>query len=148
MRERIGAALRGCPPDRLIDARAGARPYKLAPVSDAPGARALHAVGLALASGRPVLCFLGPASTASGNFHEALNAAVLTGAAVVFLVTHRHFGEDAPIARQLATTPAALGGAYGISVTTIHPEVDSIRRAVRQARAASKPAIIQVELES
>ena len=59
MRERVGAVLRGCPPERLVDGRAGAKPYKLAPASEAPGTRALHAVGLAKASGSPVLCFLG-----------------------------------------------------------------------------------------
>ena len=72
-RGRVGAVLRGCTPGRLVDAAAGARPYKLAPVSDAPGNRALHAVGAALASGRPTLCLLGAASVASGAFHEALN---------------------------------------------------------------------------
>ena len=85
-RERVGATLRGCPPERLIDLRAGARPYKLAPTSGAPGARALHAVGLAIASNEATLCLLGAASAASGHFYEALNAAALTGAPVIFVV--------------------------------------------------------------
>ena len=108
MRERVGAVLRGCTPERLVDGHAGARPYKVAPASDAPGTRALHAVGLSLATGDPVLCFLGMASTASGDFHEALNAASLTGAKVIFLVTLTALREDAPVGPQLATTPSVL----------------------------------------
>ena len=79
-RERIGAVLRGAKPARLVDPHGGARPYKVAPVSEAPGTRALHAVGLALGSGAPVLCILGSASAASGAFAEALNTAALSGA--------------------------------------------------------------------
>ena len=63
-RTRVGVVLRGCPPRRLTDPAQGARPYKLAPESHAPGSRALHAVGLALGSGKPVLCMLGLASAA------------------------------------------------------------------------------------
>ena len=40
-RERVGAVLRGANPERLADGNAGARPYKVAPSSDAPGSRAL-----------------------------------------------------------------------------------------------------------
>ena len=148
MRERIGAVLRGCTPERLVNGYAGARPYKLAPVSDAPGTRALHAVGLALGSGAPVLCFLGMASSASGDFHEALNAATLTGAPVIFLVTVVPLSADAPVGKQLATTPAALAEAFGINSVVVAPKSKDIQSAVSKARKNGTPALIQVELEN
>lgn len=147
MRERIGAVLRGCSPERLVNGYAGARPYKLAPVSDAPGTRALHAVGLALGSQAPVLCFLGMASSASGDFHEALNAVTLTGAPVIFLVTVMTLGDDAPVGRQLATTPTALAQAFGIDTVQAAPTAKDIQAAVAKARKNGKPSLIQVELE-
>ena len=104
-RERVGAVLRGCAVERLVDPAAGARPYKLAPSSGTPGARALHAVGLAAATNARVLCILGDASTAAGAFHEALNSACLLGARVTFLVVCQPLGEGAPVGTQLATTP-------------------------------------------
>ena len=107
-RERIGAVLRGAKPERLVNPHQGARPYKLAPVSDAPGNRALHAVGLALGAGAPVLCILGSASAASGGFAEAMNTAVLTGARVIFLLATTPIEDDAPVGRQLAGDPIVL----------------------------------------
>ena len=54
-----------------------------------------------------MLCFLGNASAAAGAFHEALNAAALTRARVIFLlVLHDLDDEEAPIGRQLAAKPA------------------------------------------
>lgn len=147
MRERVGAVLRGCSPERLVDGHAGARPYKVAPVSDAPGTRALHAVGLAMGSSKPVLCFLGMASSASGSFHEALNSAVLTDSPVIFLVTVQDLSTDAPVGTQLATTPAKLATAFGISVKEIKCDATAIAKAVQAARKACKPALIQVQLE-
>lgn len=148
MRERIGAVLRGCSPERLVHGHAGARPYKLAPVSDAPGTRALHAVGLALGSQAPVLCFLGMASTASGDFHEALNSVTLTGAQVIFLVTVMPLSDDAPVGRQLATSPVDLAAAFGIEAVQVAPKAKDIQTAVAKARKSGKPSLIQVELES
>ena len=147
LRERIGAVLRGCSPERLVNAYAGARPYKLAPVSDAPGTRALHAVGLALGSGAPVLCFLGSASSASGSFHEALNAASLTNAPVIFLVSLMPLGDDAPVGPQLATTPADLAKAFDMDVLEAKPTAKDVQTAVSKARKSGKPSLIQVLLE-
>ena len=104
-------------------------------------------MGLALGSQAPVLCFLGTASSASGDFHEALNAATLTGAPVIFLVTVMPLGEDAPVGRQLATTPAALATAFGIEPVQAAPKVKDIQSAVSKARKNGKPSLIQVELE-
>jgi len=147
MRERIGAVLRGCPPERLVDGRAGARPYKLAPVSEAPGTRALHAVGLALASGQPVLCMLGLASAATGDVYEALNTAVLTSAPVIFLVTVQDLGDDAPVGPQLATSPTQIAEAFGIPTVTVSGTTDAVRDAVSAARDSGATTLIQATLE-
>jgi len=147
MRERIGAVLRGCPPERLVDGRAGAKPYKVAPASEAPGTRALHAVGLATASGKPVLCFLGLASAASGDFHEALNATVLTEAPVIFLVTVQAFGDDAPVGTQLATTPAKLAEAFGLPTTEVKADASAVEKAVKAARKKGVAALITATME-
>ena len=138
-RERIGAALRGCPVERLVDPAVGARPYKLAPVSGSPGARALHAVGLALACQRPVLCFLGLASVASGAAHEALNTAALTGAPVIFLHVAVPLSAEAPVGPQLAGDVAAIAAAHGVEVATVtSPDLAGLQAAVQQAVALAR----------
>ena len=146
-RERIGAVLRGCPVERLVDPAAGARPYKLAPVSSAPGNRALHAVGLALGTNQPVLCFLGLASAASGALHEALNTAVLTGAPVIFLLTTLPIPDDAPVSRQLAASPAALAAAHGLQTAQVTATAEAVAEAVSAAAAAGVPTLIEAILE-
>lgn len=145
-RGRIGAVLRGAAPARLTNPAAGARPYKLAPVSDAPGSRALHAVGAALASGRPALCILGAASVASGAFHEALNVGALTGASVVVVVVMQAITDDAPIGRQLVADPAALAAAHGWHTATAAPTEDSVQQAVSAAREMGGPAIVCISI--
>lgn len=146
-RERIGAVLRGAKPARLVDPRGGARPYKVAPVSDAPGTRALHAVGLALGSGAPVLCILGSASAASGAFAEALNTAALSGARVVFLLATTPIEDDAPVGRQLAGNPIDLAKAHGLSAVSVAAKTKDIKAAVAKARKGEGPALVHVQLE-
>jgi len=146
-RERIGAVLRGAKVERLVDPHSGARPYKVAPVSGAPGNRALHAVGLALGSKAPVLCILGSASAASGAFAEALNAAALTGAHVIFLLATTPIRDDAPVGRQLAGDPVERARAHGIDARTSAPTPEDIQAAVNQAREGAGPALIHVQLE-
>ncbi|MDP6931943.1 MAG: hypothetical protein QGG40_03465 [Myxococcota bacterium] len=143
-RERIGAVLRGCPVERLVDLHAGARPYKVTPSTAAPGTRALHAVGLALASSRPVLCFLGVASAASGSFYEGLNAAVLTGAPVTFVVAMPVLTDDAPVSRQVAAEPSAIAKTMGLKTSRVKATVSGVKRAVKQARGV--PSLVQVNL--
>ncbi len=145
-RERLGAVLRGCPVERLVDGFAGARPYKLAPCSAAPGSRALHAVGLALQSGEPALCLLGLASAASGALHEALNVASLTRAPVIFVVARVPLGEDAPVGPQLAGSLTALAEAHGLTGVKVPGELAAVQAAVSAAREASAPALIEVIL--
>jgi TPP-dependent pyruvate/acetoin dehydrogenase alpha subunit len=147
-RERVGAALRGCPVERLVDPADGARPYKLAPSTGAPGNRALHAVGLAMVSGEPVLCILGLASAASGAFHEALNAASLTASPVVFVVGVHPLDDQAPVGRQLGASPAALAAAFGLTTKRVENRADAVQGAVAEARASRKPSLVEVNLES
>ena len=58
------------------------------------------------------------------------------------------FGEGSPVGRQLATTPAALAGAFGIDTFEAAPKTKDIQSAVSKARKNGKPSLIQVELES
>ena len=146
-RERIGSVLRGAKPERLVNGNAGARPYKVAPVSDAPGNRALHAVGLALGSGSPVLCMLGSASAASGAFHEALNAAAITQAPVIFLLATTPITDDAPVGQQIAGNPTQIAEAHGLTATETKSTAKAIKSAVAKARKAAKPTLIHVQLE-
>ena len=142
-RERVGVVLRGCPVERLVDGLAGARPYRLAPCSVAPGDRALHAVGLAMVSGEPVLCLLGLASAASGAFHEALNLASLHGAPVIFVVATLALGPDAPVGAQLAGSPAAIASAHGLGAVRVTGSSEAVQAAVAEARAAGGPRLIE-----
>ena len=146
-RERVAATLRGAPVERLLDAHAGARPYRLAPCSDAPGARALHAVGLALATGEPALCVLGLASAASGALHEALNLAALTRAPVVFVLAVHALGPQAPVGPQLAASPVGLAQAFGLAALRVPPTVGDVSSAVAAAVASGAPTLIATILE-
>jgi pyruvate dehydrogenase E1 component alpha subunit len=142
----VALALRGCSAERLVDPRAGARPYKLAPNSGAPGNRALHAVGLALAGRQPVLCLLGDASGANGAFYEALNLASLTRAPVVFVLLEHGLGAGAPVGPQRAGEALALAGALGLSARAAAPELEALREAVSAAMALGAPALIHSRL--
>ena len=143
-RERVGAVLRDVPLDRVVDAFAGAKPYKIAPPTPAPALRALHAVGIGIADpDRAVLVHLGIGSVADGAFAEALNLAALHRPRVLFLVSVLAFGDDAPIGPQSAATPEALATAYGIPVTTVpRTDAEAVRAAVVAARDAGGPHVI------
>jgi TPP-dependent pyruvate/acetoin dehydrogenase alpha subunit len=152
-RARIGAALRGCSPQRLVDPQTGARPYKMAPSSMDPAVRALHAVGIALAVDGPVLCVLGQAAAANGAFYEAMNTAALTGAKAIFLVMHQELAEDAPIGQQSAASPASAAAAMGIGSKQIDlgngPDAaKAVHKAVQRARELALPFLIQINLEA
>lgn len=149
-RERVGAILRGCPAARLVDPAQGARPYKLAPVGSRPASRALHAVGLALGAGAPVMCLLGAAGAASGDLHEAFNLAVLTGAPVVFVYLDPPVSADAPLARQLAPAIEELAAAFGIEAALLPLDAGSsqIGEALLAARgrASQAPQLLRLTL--
>ena len=144
-RFRISAALRGCPPERLLQPNDGAKPYKLAPSTMHPADRALHAVGLAMATKTPVLCILGEASVANGALTEALNVAQLNTAPVLFFCVCRNL-EHSPVTRQSAASPIALAQAYGISAVQTD-DIEIISHTITKARTEAKPFVLQFDLE-
>lgn len=150
LRERVGAVGRGVSVDRLVDATAGARPYKVAPVSPSPADRALYAVGLAMADrDRASLVHLGIGSMADGAVHEAFNLAGLHTPTVIFVVAVHPLDGDAPLARQLATTPSALAALFGLNTTTVDgSDPAAVRSAVEKALQTRGPHLIEATLES
>ena len=95
-----GALLRGCSPERLINSRMGAKPYKILPSSEHAGHRALHAVGFSNTSSEIVFCILGQAALANGSFLSACNVLQLHPSKVVFVVIEQEISNDAPVAKQ------------------------------------------------
>lgn len=148
LRERVGAVLRDVPVERLVDGTRGARPYRVAPPTPAPALRALHAVGLALADReRAALVHLGVGSCADGALHEALNLAALLRPNVIFVVAVHPLSGDAPLGPQLAATPAALAGAFGIPAAIVAGDDEAaVHDAVKAARAAGGPHLIEARL--
>lgn len=151
IRERAGAVLRNCPEDRLLDAQAGARPYRIAPTTTSPGARMLHACGMAMAKGEgsTVLCFIGQGSAATGEFHEALNLAALHNLHVIFLVHCWDLtGDDSPLAPQMAGTISSKALAYGIHSSSVDGgSVTDVLEAVANAKAHGGPQLIEAHLK-
>lgn len=147
LRERAGGVLRGASVERLVDARAGAKPYKIAPVSPSPALRALHAVGLALAEPtQAVAVHLGAGSVADGAFVEALDLAVLRGAPVVFVVAAPAL-EGAPVPPQTAIDVRAVAAAHGVYTFEVDgADAEAVHGAVTEAlsRAIDGPGPVLV----
>ena len=141
----VGAVLRGANAQRLKDPRAGAKPYKIAPSSKHPAHRALHAVGIAMATNKPTLCILGSAAIANGSFYEALNLATLHQAPIIFLIIHQSFGTDAPVSMQ-GENPTGVANAFGISTSEVR-NVDNLEQTIKSARENLQPNLILVHLE-
>lgn len=148
LRERVGAVLRDVPIERLVDGLAGARPYRVAPPTPSPALRALHAVGIACGSPEGcTLVHLGIGSAADGSFHEALNLAALLRPNVVFLVAVHPLGNEAPVGRQLATSPVRLAKAFDIPAVEVDgSDASAVHRAVAEARKAGGPAVVEARL--
>jgi TPP-dependent pyruvate/acetoin dehydrogenase alpha subunit len=148
MRERVGAVLRGVPLDRLVDGKAGARPYKVAPPTGAPALRALIAVGLAQADRtKAALVHLGIGSAADGALHEALNLAALLRPNVLFVVSQHPLRGDAPVGKQVACSPADLAFSFGLGTRTVDgSDADAVHAAVSAARQAGGPHLILAKL--
>ncbi len=148
LRERLGVVLRGCPTERLVDGHAGARPWRVAPVTTSPAARMLHACGLAMANPKDaVLCFLGEGSASCGAFHESLNFAALHHLRVIFLAHAWQRGQDAPYAEQLSGTLSHHALAFGIQARKVDGGLLSeVLSAVSNARAAGGPRFIEAHL--
>jgi pyruvate dehydrogenase E1 component alpha subunit len=151
LRERVGAAVRGVPMDRLADARVGARPYRLVPAGGSPALRALYAVGIAHAErthgDRFAVVHLGIGSASDGALHEALNLAALLRPNVIFVVSVHPLSGDAPLGTQLATRPSALATAFGLDAVVVDgTDADAVSAAVTAARAAPGPHLIEATL--
>jgi len=148
LRERVGASLRGCPAERLVDPTHGARPYRVAPTSGDPAARMLHACGLAMAAPETaVLCFIGQGSASYGAFHEALNIAALRWLNVIFVASTWTLTDEAPLGPQTAVELSALAAAYGLRVDVVEgADAEAVRAAVAEARAGGGPALIEARL--
>lgn len=139
-REAACALLRGCPADRLVEAR----PYRVVPPGSSPSARALEAVGMALA-GDAALTWLGTGSVAYGAFTEALSLAATHRAPVTFVV--HWYTNEGPFARQLAVEPAALAQSFGLAAAIVPgAEAGPVFEAVKALAALGGPALVQVEL--
>ncbi len=147
LRERAGAVLRDVPMEHLIDGQAGSRPYRVGPPGSSPALRALVAVGLALGSVGCAVVHLGIGSASDGALYEALNLAVLRRAPVIFVVAVHPLDGSAPLGPQLATTPAAIAAAFGITVHEVDgSDVEAVHAAVAAARADGGPHLIQADL--
>ncbi len=136
-RERGAAILRGADPERI----AAARPYKVVPPGASPSARAMQAVGVALA-GEPALCFLGTGSLGYGAAQEALQLAAGHKAPVVFVLS---WYTDGPFAAPLAVEPAAYASALGMKMASASgADAASVKAAV--ASVGAGPALVVVTM--
>ena len=137
-RERAVALVRGATADRLDEAR----PYRVVPPGDSPSARALYAVGLALA-GDPAVVFVGTGTVGYGALQEALHLAAAHRAAVTFVVSW--YVNAGPFAPPLAVEPNVLAQALGLAAVVVDG-TDAV--AVRDAVAkANGPTLIQANLK-
>ena len=107
-------------------------------------------MGLALADRDcAALVHLGIGSASDGAFHEALNLAALLKPTVIFLVAVHPLDGDAPLGRQLATSPAALAKAMGLHTTTVDgTDAAAVQQAVANALRQRGPHLIEASLES
>jgi TPP-dependent pyruvate/acetoin dehydrogenase alpha subunit len=145
-RGKAAALLRGCSAERLVDLKEGVASYKIAPSSLSPANRALHAVGLAISSKRPVLCLLGLASAANGSYYEALNISVLKKAPVIFVLIVQDL-ENVPMSAQVAGSPAKVASALGLDTTTVSSKDTSLQEKIAALRETHKPTLLVIQLE-
>lgn len=152
LRERVGGVLRGASVERLTSAADGGRPYRIAPVSQDPAARMLHACGLALSlqgTENAVLCFIGQGSASYGAFHEAMNMAQLHRLRIIFLCHSWDLAHaESPLGPQIGGSIQALALAHGLRPHSVDGGlVTDVLSAVTEARAHSGPSFIEARLE-
>ena len=145
-RGRVAALLRGCSAERLASSADGLHSYKIAPSSLNPANRALHAVGLALSSQRPVLCFLGQPSTANGAYYEALNVAALNNIPVLFVVIAQDL-TDVPMSPQTSSAPHQVASAMNLRAAQMVGTSELVREAVERFRTTPQPTLLEIQLE-
>ena len=136
------ACLRGASPANISN---GSSNYKIAPSIGSPAARALQSIGLAVSSGRPVLCLIGNAALGDGQLFEALNLAVLQAASVIFVALERDTSAM-PIAQSTTVSIDILAQTLGLQASMVnHPA--GLGNAVTSAREAGVPALIRVTID-
>jgi pyruvate dehydrogenase E1 component alpha subunit len=111
------------------------------------------AVGLGLASNMKhedlvVMCIFGDGSVGEGEFHEALNLAVLWQTPVVFFCENNLYGMGVAFAHSLSTNIPRLAAAYNMPAVTVNGmdvlEVHAAaRKAVEHARSGKGPYFIE-----
>ncbi|MFT4624051.1 MAG: 2-oxoisovalerate dehydrogenase E1 component alpha subunit [Myxococcota bacterium] len=148
LRERAGAVLRGASVERLVDAREGARPYRVLPSGPDPALRALQTVGLAMADPeRCALAHVGTGALGDGRWHEALNLAGLYRANVIFVLALHPLGAGAPLGAQSAAKPSELARCHGLTVHEVDgADAQAVHDAVRAARDARGPHLVVARL--
>jgi TPP-dependent pyruvate/acetoin dehydrogenase alpha subunit len=148
LRERVGGVLRNCPLERLVDGHAGARPYRIAPVSTSASTRLLQACGVAMADANTVLCFVGQGAAATGAFYEALNMAGLHQLNLIILAHSRDLNaEGSPLAPQVAQGLLSKAESFGFDTAKVSgSDFTAIQKAVANARKARGPHLIEAVL--
>ncbi|MEC7984622.1 MAG: thiamine pyrophosphate-dependent enzyme [Myxococcota bacterium] len=146
-RARLGGVLRGCRVERLLEPQNGAKPFKIAPTSLHPAHRALHAVGTAIHTKQPTLCFLGSAALANGSLYEAFNIASLHKAPIIFVLIHHPLTGDAPVSQQSSARPKQLAQAFGLSSVSIEGTAKATQAAVQAAVQSLQTTFIEITLE-
>jgi TPP-dependent pyruvate/acetoin dehydrogenase alpha subunit len=145
-RGRISSLLRGASFQHLLDNPNGSKNYKTAPSSKSSADRALHAVGLAISSKRPVLCVLGVSALGQGSFFEALNIVAQQSLPVLFVLVTMDLSQ-APLAKQLSCSPLSLAKNFGIETKSIAANPDKIKKLITYYRTQNKPVCIEIQLE-
>jgi TPP-dependent pyruvate/acetoin dehydrogenase alpha subunit len=148
LRERVGGVLRNCPLERLVDGHAGARPYRIAPVSTSASTRLLQACGVAMADANTVLCFIGQGAAATGAFYEALNMASLHQLNLIILAHSRDLNaEGSPLAPQVAQGLLSKAESFVCATAKVSgSDFSAIQKAVANARKARGPHLIEAVL--
>jgi pyruvate dehydrogenase E1 component alpha subunit len=99
------------------------------------------AVGLGLAakmqkSDAVAMCIFGDGSVGEGEFHEALNLAVLWQTPVIFFCENNLYGMGVPFEASLSTEIPKLAAAYNMPTVTVHGmDVLAVHRATQEAVA-------------
>lgn len=94
------------------------------------------------------LCIFGDGSVGEGEFHEALNMAVLWKTPTIFFCENNLYGMGVPFKESLSTDIPKLAAAYnmpavsvdGMDVTAVH---EAMKKAVAHARAGDGPYFVE-----
>jgi pyruvate dehydrogenase E1 component alpha subunit len=111
------------------------------------------AVGLGLASkikkeNSLAFCVFGDGSVGEGEFHEALNLAVLWKTPVIFFCENNLYGMGVPFEESLSTEIPKLAAAYNMPAVTVDgmdvlKVYEATRKAVEHCRAGNGPYFIE-----